>query len=488
MTVQPVDPAATLNETTGQFTLTGTRGRHFIVGLDYLVRVPAGIIALVTVSSAMWGHTRDPIPWTLLFFYSFAWPHLAFWRATRAKDSKAAELQNLLFDSLCQGIFVGIMSFRLLPSLLAITSINAGNIAVGGVRFGLKGLGVLVFGVLVGGWYNGFNVSSETSPVATVVSVAGLAVYTTIFGLHSHNQSKRAVRSRKELIEQRVQVEEQNRVIEAARSAAEESRRAAEEAKEAATQASLAKSAFLANMSHELRTPLNAIIGYSEMLGEEAEELGNEQFKEDLQRIQTAAKHLLGLINSVLDLSKIEAGKMALFLETLDVEQLANEVAVTAAPLVHNKGNQLVLTVEPDVGTLKGDATKLRQILLNLLSNASKFTENGTITLAIRRDPWRPQWLELIVRDTGIGMDASALSKVFEPFTQADGATTRKYGGTGLGLTICRRFTQMMGGDISVKSEPGQGSTFTVRLPTEVWNEDGEATSIRRRSGRSVAP
>jgi signal transduction histidine kinase len=486
-TAQTVEPT-TLSETTGQFTLPGARGRHPIVGLDYLVRVPAGIIALVTVSSAMWGHSRDPFAWTLIFFYSFAWPHLAFWMASRARDSKGAELRNLIFDSVAQGIFVGLMSFRLLPSLLAVTSIAAGNLAVGGVRFWLKGLIALSVGVLVGGWYNGFQFSSETSPLATVVSVVGLVVYTTIFGLHSYNQSRRAMRSRKELIEQRLQVEEQNRAIEAARRVADESRIAAEQAKESAMQASLAKSAFLANMSHELRTPLNAIIGYSEMLTEEAEELGNEQFTQDLHRIQTAAKHLLGLINSVLDLSKIEAGKMALFLETLDVEQLANEVVSTAAPLVHNKGNELVLAVEPDIGTLKSDATKLRQILLNLLSNASKFTEKGTITLAIRRDPWRPQWLEMIVRDTGIGMDNEALARVFEPFTQADGATTRKYGGTGLGLTICRRFSQMLGGDILVTSEPGKGSTFTVRLPTEVWNEDGEATSIRRRSGRRVAP
>jgi Amt family ammonium transporter len=173
---------------------------------------------------------------------------------------------------------------------------------------------------------------------------------------------------------------------------------------------------------------------------------------------------------------------MGLYLETFDIPSLAREVAVTAEPLVQKKGNRFVLDIEPGIGTLKGDVTKLRQILLNLLSNASKFTENGTVTLNIQRVYLSDgNWVAFRVQDSGIGMTRETIAQVFEPFTQADGATTRKYGGTGLGLTICRRFAMMMGGDITVESQPGYGSRFTVLLPSEVSNEEGEATSIRRR-------
>jgi hypothetical protein len=218
------------------------------------------------------------------------------------------------------------------------------------------------------------------------------------------------------------------------------------------------------------------------MLEEDAEDGGHTELIPDLQKIRTAGRHLLGLINSVLDLSKIEAGKMTLFIEELEIGKVVEETVSTARPLVEKNGNRFEVSVASDVGTLKGDAVKLKQVLLNLLSNASKFTSEGTVHLDVRRAfDFEMVFIEFVVSDTGIGMTPEQLGKLFQAFTQADGATTRKYGGTGLGLVISRRFCQMMGGDIEVTSTYGSGSQFKVRLPALVTNEEGEATSIHRR-------
>jgi signal transduction histidine kinase/CheY-like chemotaxis protein len=241
-----------------------------------------------------------------------------------------------------------------------------------------------------------------------------------------------------------------------------------EEAKQEAEEATKAKSFFLANMSHELRTPMNAILGYSEMLMEDAEDQGQADFIPDLQKIHAAGKHLLGLINEILDLSKIEAGKMDLFLESFDVGEMINEVASTLRPLVDKNANTLQVHLAPDLGAMHADLTKVRQSLFNLLSNASKFTEKGTIALnaePVFKDGAR--WIAFRVADTGIGMTPEQLDKLFQPFVQADASTSRKYGGTGLGMTITQLFTKMMGGEMSVVSELGAGTTFTVLLPTE---------------------
>jgi signal transduction histidine kinase/FixJ family two-component response regulator len=243
-------------------------------------------------------------------------------------------------------------------------------------------------------------------------------------------------------------------------------------AKHAAEEASRAKSAFLANMSHELRTPLNAIIGYSEMLEEENHDSGKTENVKDLQRIQSAGKHLLSLINDVLDLSKIEAGKMGLNLEHFELEPMIDEIVTTLKPAAEKNANQLQIHLSEDLGTIHADITKVRQILLNLLSNACKFTDHGQIDLRVhRRSVHGKEWIRFAVIDTGIGITPEQQWNLFQEFAQADGSIARKYGGTGLGLAISSRFVEMMHGHIGVESQPGTGSTFTVDIPAHVAAE-----------------
>jgi signal transduction histidine kinase len=231
-------------------------------------------------------------------------------------------------------------------------------------------------------------------------------------------------------------------------------------------EASQHKSQFLASMSHELRTPLNAIIGLTEMLVANAARFGTEKAQEPLRRVNAAGTHLLGLINEVLDLSKIEAGKLELNLEPVNLARLIDEVIGTAGQLAEKNKNRLVVDGSGDVGPLTADPMRLKQVLLNLLSNACKFTNNGEVTLRVRRIADGRDWIELSVADTGIGLTAEQQAKLFQEFTQADSLTARRYGGTGLGLALSRKLARMMGGDVTVASEPGKGSMFTVRLPT----------------------
>ena len=235
------------------------------------------------------------------------------------------------------------------------------------------------------------------------------------------------------------------------------------QAKEDAEQANRTKSLFLANMSHELRTPLNAIIGYSEMLQEDCRDRGIDGLEPDLANIEKAGKILLFLINDVLDISKVEAGKMDLCLETFDVAALLQEVMRTAAPLARKNRNRIRVACPADIGEIYADPTRLSQSLLNLISNACKFTENGVITVEASRSS--EDGIQVSVRDTGIGISPEQLGQLFQSFTQADPSTTRKYGGTGLGLVLSRKLCRMMGGDISVESKVGSGSSFTVHIP-----------------------
>jgi signal transduction histidine kinase/DNA-binding NarL/FixJ family response regulator len=259
-------------------------------------------------------------------------------------------------------------------------------------------------------------------------------------------------------------------------------------AKHVAEEASRAKSTFLANMSHELRTPLNAIIGYSEMLEEEARDTRDPDHIGDLQKIQFAGKHLLSLINDVLDLSKIEAGKMPLHLETFDIRLMVDEIITTLQPAIEKNKNKLRVRMADEISTMRADVTKVRQILFNLLSNACKFTDHGTIGLDVDRKLEDGQdWIRFQVTDTGIGIAAKQRENLFKEFAQADTSIARKYGGTGLGLAISYKFVQLMKGRIGVESELGRGATFTTELPAHVKMETGDPVRAEGSSSSVIA-
>ncbi len=252
-----------------------------------------------------------------------------------------------------------------------------------------------------------------------------------------------------------------------------------EKAREEADVANKTKSQFLANMSHELRTPLNAIIGYSEMLKDDLIDVGQEELTEDLDKINHAGKHLLEIISDILDLSKIEAGRMDLHLEKFEIEPLIRGVEAIIKPMVDQRGNTLEINCPKNIGTMKADLTKARQNIFNLLSNASKFTEKGKVSLNVQRETIDgEEWIKFEVSDTGIGMTKEQMGRLFESFRQADSSTTRKYGGTGLGLAITRRFARMLGGDVFVESEFGRGSTFTIMHPTDVQEIRSEDEAV----------
>lgn len=431
------------------------RRLHATVRLDYAVRVVTLPIAMLVLYSVFREQGRaSPGIIALLVLNAVALPHLYYLSAVRSRNSKRAEHRNLTLDAFIMGGWAAAMHFSLWPTVMLVTGPHTGGLSVGGIRIAARGLLATGLGVVVVGLLTGFEVTLAAGTIPTVASIAGIFVYTSVFGYHSHVQSRRTVRARKQLEQRAVQVE----------SASEE----LAQAKEEAEAANRAKSAFLANMSHELRTPLNAVIGLSEILVEDAGFDGHEHIIPDLEKIKGAGEHLLELINEVLDLSKIEAGKVELYIEEFDTGALVESVIGTVGTAAERNGSRLVVEAE-GLGAMTSDPVKVRQILLNLMSNACKFTEAGEVRLRVRRESSALEdRLVFEVADTGIGMTPEQQAKLFQPFTQADSSTTRKYGGTGLGLVISARLAAMLGGGIDLESELGVGTTFTLRLPAAV--------------------
>ncbi|HKH94803.1 MAG TPA: histidine kinase dimerization/phospho-acceptor domain-containing protein, partial [Gemmatimonadaceae bacterium] len=370
------------------------RGRrlHPILRLDYIVRVSMYPLYFVLLAVALYPDRGTPFFWALLSFHLFVWPHLALVMASRAKNQKYGEYRNLLIDSLIIGCYLPIASFNFGPCAAAVLGIFAGCISVGGWRLGALSALAIALGVAFGSALVGVHFDPLGGHLlAQGLGIAVIFIYVTVFSWQSYGQAQRMVRAAKQIEAQTMDLQHNSTLL-------EERTHQLELARDAAEAANSSKSQFLANMSHELRTPLNAIIGYSDLLIEEAEELDAQDLVPDLDKIRSSGKHLLGLINDVLDLSKIEAGKMEMSLETFEVRDVISAATAMVRPLVEKNGNVLEVAMDEHIGEMHSDLTRVRQILLNLLSNASKFTSNGTVSLTVTREEKRDRdWIVFAV-------------------------------------------------------------------------------------------
>jgi len=429
---------------------------HPVVRLNRAVRVVGCPMAAVIVASVRW---QEPTPawiWLALFAYAFVWPQAAYWISRISADQKRAAHFCLMFDCACCGATGPLVSYRPVPTVVLATGILTAVTGVGGLPLFLAGLGVLGLIYLTGSFVADWQVATQTSLVTIVLSLAVAFLFQLLLAFQAFFQARELIRQRRQIEEQSTQIVEQNAALEHAMGRGEEARRAMEES-------NLAKSRFLANMSHELRTPLNAIIGYTELILDATYGEIPERVRSTLQRVERSGRHLLSLINEVLDLSKIEAGQLKLNIAPFSWSDTVTAVVTSLESLAREKGLKLSATIEPGTPRALGDERRVTQVVVNLLGNALKFIDVGDVDVRVTFDADR---FAITVRDTGPGVPPEYRTRIFEEFQQADTSTTRPKGGAGLGLAISKRIVELHGGTLALlQSEVGRGSTFGFTIP-----------------------
>ena len=429
---------------------------HPMVRLNRMVRMFGCPMAVVLVATA---RLDDPTPrwmWAALIAYAVVWPQVAYWLARLSKDQKRAAHLCLMFDCACFGASGTLLGNQLVPSFVLMTGILTAVAGVGGVPLFLAGLTVLGVVFVAGSFATDWKEAARSDLLTIFLSLAIAFLFQLLLAIQAFFQARELIQRRRLIEEQSQQIVEQNEALEKAMERAEDARVAMEAA-------NLAKSRFLANMSHELRTPLNAIIGYTELILDATYGEIPERVRGTLQRVERSGRHLLGLINEVLDLSKIEAGQFKLDTAPFSLADTAAAAVSSLESLAREKRIKLTATTSPGLPQAIADERRITQVMVNLIGNALKFTDAGEVEVRVTADA---DALAVSVRDTGPGIAPEHRSRIFEEFQQADTSTTRPKGGAGLGLAISKRIVEMHGGTLALlESEVGRGSTFGFTLP-----------------------
>jgi signal transduction histidine kinase len=434
----------------------GARTVHPVVRLNRIVRVFGCPMAVVVVATVRWGEPTPAWMWTALLAYALVWPQAAYWLARSSANQKRAAHLCLLFDCACFGASGTLVANRLVPTFVLTTGILTAVMGVGGVPLFLAGATVLGIVFLAGSFATDWEAAAQTALATIVASVAVAFLFQLLLAFQAFRQARELIHRRRQIEDQATQIVEQNEAL-------EEAMRRAEEARQAMEAANQAKSRFLANMSHELRTPLNAIIGYTELILDATYGEVPERVRATLQRVERSGRHLLGLINEVLDLSKMEAGQFKLAVAPFALPDAVTSAVNALESLAREKGLALTAGASPGLPNAVGDERRITQVLVNLIGNAIKFTDAGEVEVRVSADADR---FSVAVRDTGPGIAAEFRARMFEEFQQADTSTARPKGGSGLGLAIARRIVEMHGGTLALlESGPGRGSTFCFTIP-----------------------
>ncbi len=429
---------------------------HPVVRLNRIVRVVGCPMASIVIATVRIDEPTSPWIWGALFAYAVVWPQAAYWLARLSHDQKRTAHLCLMFDCACFGASGWLVSYRLVPTVVLMTGILTAVMGVGGVPLFGAGLAVLATVFVAGSLAFDWHTAANTALVTIVLSLAVAFLFQLLLAFQSFRQARELITKRRQIEEQSAQIVRQNEALEHAMLRAEDARRAMEAA-------NLAKSRFLANMSHELRTPLNAIIGYTELMLDSTYGELPERARATLTRVERSGRHLLALINEVLDLSKIEAGQYKLEIAPFAIADTIGAALSSLESLAREKGLKLRAQPASGLPDAIGDERRIMQVLVNLVGNALKFTESGEVVVAARVED---DHFMVTVRDTGPGIAPEFRTRIFQEFQQGDTSTTRPHGGTGLGLAISRRIVELHGGTLSlVHTEVGAGSTFGFTLP-----------------------